>query len=206
MQENVLELKCKYGCGQEAKYLNKFNEPICDMSPNRCPTNRAKNSIGLKQMYKDSKRSQQEIYLNMKDSSKEKMQWNKGNIKADFKYDGKGKHRKLLILERGNTCQMCNLSSWQNKPIVLELDHINGDRRDNDINNLRLLCPNCHSTTENWRGRNINSGKVKVSDEALLDSLHRNKNIYKSLIDVGLTPKGGNYLRCRKLLEKYQNN
>ncbi len=51
-------------------------------------------------------------------------------------------------------CNKCKLSkTWQGEPIVLELDHINGDRFDNRIENIRLLCPNCHSQTENFRGR-----------------------------------------------------
>ena len=51
-------------------------------------------------------------------------------------------------------CSICGLTEWLNKPIVLQLDHINGDNRDNRIENLRLLCPNCHSQTETFCGKN----------------------------------------------------
>ncbi|GAB4319687.1 MAG: hypothetical protein Kow00117_09330 [Phototrophicales bacterium] len=54
-------------------------------------------------------------------------------------------------------CASCGLDTWLNHPIPLELDHINGDRRDNRLENLRLLCPNCHALTETYRGRNIKS-------------------------------------------------
>ena len=52
-------------------------------------------------------------------------------------------------------CSDCGLSTWQNANIPLELDHRDGDRTNNLIENLRLLCPNCHALTPNYRGRNI---------------------------------------------------
>lgn len=55
-----------------------------------------------------------------------------------------------------NKCSECHIGpSWNDKPLVLQLDHINGVHNDHRLENLRLLCPNCHSQTETFAGRNI---------------------------------------------------
>jgi len=59
--------------------------------------------------------------------------------------------KEILIEERGRKCEKCKLEKWLNLPITLELDHINGDNKDNKKENQRLLCPNCHSYTPKWR-------------------------------------------------------
>ena len=101
-------------------------------------------------------------------------------------------------------CVECGLKdSWQNKPINLELDHINGIRSDNRLENLRFLCPNCHSQTKNFKGRGMDRKKLIVSDEKLLTSLKNNSSIRKALIEVGMDPKGANYNRAHYIIGKY---
>jgi hypothetical protein len=51
-------------------------------------------------------------------------------------------------------CVSCGISEWNSKPITLQLDHINGDCSDHRKENLQLLCPNCHSQTDTWCGKN----------------------------------------------------
>jgi hypothetical protein len=52
-------------------------------------------------------------------------------------------------------CECCELTTWNNQPISLELDHIDGNRTNHFLSNLRLLCPNCHAQTDTYRGKNI---------------------------------------------------
>ena len=64
---------------------------------------------------------------------------------------------KKRILDEGRlpyVCAFCgNKGEWQNQPLTLQLDHINGNHTDHRIENLRFLCPNCHSQTETYAGR-----------------------------------------------------
>jgi Zn finger protein HypA/HybF involved in hydrogenase expression len=80
---------------------------------------------------------------------------------------GSSKLKKRLIDEglKTSKCECCNLSEWMGNPIGLELHHINGDSNDNQLHNLQILCPNCHSMTDNYRGRNIKTKKTEPTEE-----------------------------------------
>lgn len=73
-------------------------------------------------------------------------------------------HRlKRKLLDEGifdPQCATCGGTTWQGVPIPLELEHKNGNRTDNRLNNLELLCPNCHALTPTYRGRNIGGYNV----------------------------------------------
>ena len=52
-------------------------------------------------------------------------------------------------------CNICGINSWNNKELSLQLDHINGVNNDHRLENIRFLCPNCHSQTDTYAGKNI---------------------------------------------------
>ena len=56
-------------------------------------------------------------------------------------------------------CECCGRTEWLGKPIVLELHHINGIKDDLRLENLQILCPNCHSFTDNYRGKALSTQK-----------------------------------------------
>ena len=64
-------------------------------------------------------------------------------------------------------CAICGCTEWQGKTLSLELDHINGINNDNRLENLRFLCPNCHSQTSTYGSRNqqLNNSKYDISEE-----------------------------------------
>jgi hypothetical protein len=100
------------------------------------------------------------------------MSWHKAKLRGEIKSRGhvvipidqlivgrrnrthlKGRLIRAGILE--NRCEECGLSEWRGRRLSVHIDHINGVKNDNRLENLRMLCPNCHSQTETYSGKNM---------------------------------------------------
>jgi endogenous inhibitor of DNA gyrase (YacG/DUF329 family) len=72
---------------------------------------------------------------------------------------------KAFLAERdGDSCSSCGIGSeWNSRPLTLQLDHIDGNSDNNELSNLRILCPNCHSQTETYGAKGNGNRYKKVT-------------------------------------------
>lgn len=128
------------------------------------------------------KRKIQELNLDMSHFTGSR--WNKGLTSENHKSIKKKDISEILIENSGWTshnlklrlikegikeckCERCNRTEWEGFPIPVELHHINGNHKDNRLENLQILCPNCHALTENYSGKSSNkvlSAQKETSD------------------------------------------
>ena len=198
---------CNYGCEQEAKYETSNGKQCCSRHHNSCPAVKKKNSDGMKDAYSSGRKAlvftdehrQRSIRLKKQEAAKSL---------DSGEYQGSNASIRNILKESfglKEECSGCGLTTWQEQLLPLELDHIDGNSTNNRIDNLRLLCPNCHAITPTWRGRNINKGERKVTDNNLISALKKEKNIRQALLSVGLAAKGGNYARAERLMRGWPN-
>jgi hypothetical protein len=98
-------------------------------------------------------------------------------------------------------CSICNMEPvWQGSRLQLQLDHINGIRTDQRLENLRWMCPNCHSQTDTFCGKN--KKKSNKSDADFIDALQTSSTLRQALMKLGLD-NSRNYERAKKIIAAY---
>ena len=102
-------------------------------------------------------------------------------------------------------CEVCHRTEWNEKPIPLELHHINGDNSDNTLSNLQIICPNCHALTDNYRGANqervIYRAKLTVEEWRL--AIESTSNRSQACLKLGIAAYGGNYQTIDKIIKEH---
>jgi len=89
------------------------------------------------------------------------------------------KLKKRLIKEgiKEHRCECCGLSEWLNEPIPLELEHVDADHYNNTLENLKVLCPNCHAKTPTYRGKNVKyKNPKKIKEKPNLQRIKKTHN------------------------------
>jgi len=125
-------------------------------------------------------------------------------LEADYETLSFDRLRKRIILEQSGKCNHCGIDMWNGKTITLELEHKDGNHFNNIRENLEAICPNCHSQTDTWRGKNKGNNKHKISDDEIVKAYLKTNNIRQTLLDVGLAAKGGNYKRVYGIIKKFE--
>lgn len=189
---------CDSGCGQQAQYFSKGTGRYrCAKSANSCPANKAKNSKGLKKahaegrvpVFTDEMREKSHI------SHRRKLIEEK-----PFEELGHILRKKIVMEEQDYKCSHCGLDEWMGLRITLELDHVDGNRYNNVRDNLRCLCPNCHSITDSWKqGQN---GRRKRTDDEIIEAWKKTGTLNATLKELDMNWGSGDTVK--KVLFKYK--
>lgn len=189
---------CYFGCGNEGLFLRKTGYYCCSKASSSCPKIKEKNSLAIKKAHADGKLPGWNGQKNLNRG------WSKGLLKQNdntFSYNGKGNHKALLIQERSHTCEECKNSKWMNKPITLELEHIDGNNKNNNKENLKLLCPNCHSQTLTWKKKKTKKQYKKYSIEEMKEAILTSYSMNEALNKLNMN--WGSYHTLKKIINDY---
>jgi len=184
-------------CDKEHELPGKFCSRRCANSRVFSDEAKLKKSIALK-----GKPAFRSHYDKEAQAAKSRQKWLEKYNATPFDELGPENKRRRVFEEQKFCCNKCGISEWFSKPIALELEHKDGVNTNNIRENLEGLCPNCHSTTDTWRGRNkpVKNGLNEVTDEFLLKCLNESDNIRQGLLKAGIAAKGNNYSRAKRLL------
>lgn len=153
---------CAHGCGGVARYRSRSGgkkQLRCSEYTTQCPYIRQFNGMMVAQAFHEGRKNTNHLTDEIRGKgNRGKRNEDARKIRIQRVIDGKASFRQIkryLIEElKMYFCQLCdNRGKWEGRPLTLQLDHIDGNPKNNRIENLRWLCPNCHSQTETWGRR-----------------------------------------------------
>jgi 5-methylcytosine-specific restriction endonuclease McrA len=186
-------------CGKKFDAYSKWGEKkfcsrSCGNSRNFSEESRAKTSVTLQKYYSGltlkEKQDKFESARNKYDYDDQQRRAKKTKIMKswDRPYEAMSREalKKRILHESDYKCECCGISNWQGKSLTLEMDHIDGDPNNNRRDNLRILCPNCHSQTHTFRAKNIKINRTVLDLELLEEMLKIHKYPTPALRAMGL--------------------
>jgi len=182
--------------------IKKFCSSKCSHSRIRTPEINNKVSLKLKGKLLGNRIS---IQKRKEIGKKCSLTWKEKLLSVDFDSLSLDSKKRRVILEQNHKCLICEISEWVGKSIQLAVYHKDGNNKNNLRENLRGLCPNCHSQTTTYCGRNTQN-RISISDEQLLDALLKNSTISATLDLLGKSRTSYYYQRCYRLIDKYKVN
>lgn len=156
---------CKY-CNKPHEY-EKRNNKFCSSSCAVSVTNSLKKKIPCNCINCDipiSSKNSKYCSVNCQQDFQIKNKISDGSISARS-------IKRLLLKEHGEKCWCCGIKDWNTKKIIFELEHIDGNAYNNSIENLSILCPNCHSQTATYKAKNKGNGRGSRTAKAIKDNL-----------------------------------
>lgn len=134
--------------------------------------------------------------------------WNKDVVHMSlFQYNKAVKSEvmiRALTLLRGWKCENCGRTEWEGQKIPLCVHHLDGNHINNQIENLQILCPNCHAQTDNYCGRN-KTNRPPISEEKFVEALRSTPSIRQALQKLGINYAARYYYdKAHYLIDKYQ--
>ena len=112
---------------------------------------------------------------------------------------------KLRLLKnqiKKHQCESCSLTKWKDQDIPLELHHVDGNKFNNALENLELLCPNCHAFTKNYRQQKNKKRQPELKEKDIIKALKSSHSRHQAMLKLGLSVGSGNYDKFDKVIKE----
>lgn len=177
----------------------------CSENWQSCPAMKKKNSEGLKKAFEKGKKDTEHLNGHRGWAKGKTFDIGEGRKKSIKDSVKKNSIKPKLIQNRDHKCEGCFRENWKDEDIPLEIHRIDETKtyEESGPENFKLLCPNCHAQTDNYRGKDSSPpGKKKATDEELAEAIKEEDSLRQALLSVGLAGRGGNYKRAKRIEEK----